>query len=111
MAKKPSAKSKKTAAKSLKNIKKTRSNLPRDKNGRYLPGPGRPKGSKNKTPQQLLDLFLKTAFELEAEKGKSLIDCAKQDRKWFYALVVKMMPKTATVQADIEGEITIRWEK
>jgi hypothetical protein len=108
-AKKP--KSKKSAKKPAD--RKQRNHNGRDAKGRFTSNnPGRPKGSKNKTPQQLLDLFIKTAFEMEQEgKGKALLDCARQDRRWFYSLMAKMVPKSATVQTDIEGEITIKWEK
>ncbi|MBW2411898.1 MAG: hypothetical protein JRF72_19050 [Deltaproteobacteria bacterium] len=99
----------KKKAASLKN--KTKSNLPKTKDGKIKPGPGRPKGTKNKFTQVLVDLVFDIEKEL-TEKKKGLKDCAEQDPKWFYEkFLSKLLPKPVDVSADVSGEFTFKWEK
>ena len=106
------AKKKKTAKKTAASLKnKTKSNLPKTKDGKIKPGPGRPKGLKNKFTQQLVDLVFSIEKDL-AEKKKGLKDCAAQDPKWFYEkFLSKLLPKPVDVSTDIEGEIIIKWQE
>lgn len=85
----------------------------RDAKGHFLPGHGigRPKGSKNKFTQALVDLVFNIEKDLAAKK-KGLKDCADQDPKWFYEkFLAKLLPKPVDVSADIEGEIIIKWQE
>ncbi len=84
----------KTDKSGLSNLKKTAiKNLPKDKNGGVLPGPGRPMGSKNKTPAKLVDKILEIEGQLELD-GKGLLDCARQNPPWFYEkIMAKVLPK------------------
>ena len=57
------------------------------------PGPGRPKGLKNKIPQDLKKRVLAVWEELEA-KNKGLGAEADKDPRWFYENFLKpMLPK------------------
>jgi hypothetical protein len=76
--------------------------LPKDK-----PGPGRPKGLKNKFPTALKEKVLFAAAELE-RNGKSLSDEADKDPKWFWEHFVKpMLPKEVNVLQDTELRVII----
>lgn len=107
MSQKKSAKRKKEG-KSLKNPKKSRSNLPRDENGRFLPGPGRPKGSKNKTPLLFQQLLIDTLFEFENKKGLTLYDWAKQNRNEFMKLMGRVLPKQIDHTGDLDLNLNVR---
>ena len=70
---------------------------------------GRPKGSKNKTPARIVDKIIEINEQLELD-GKGLLDCAKQNPKWFYEKIfIKVLPKPVDVSADIRGEIILTW--
>ena len=68
------------------------------------PGPGRPKGLKNKIPQDLKQRVLATLERLDRE-NKGLDECASQDPKWFLENFVKpLLPKN--IEAKVEHDIT-----
>lgn len=70
---------------------------------------GRPKGTKNKVTKPIVDQILEVSKELE-EKGCGLSECAKQDPKWFYTVLFKnLIPKN--VEVNMDGELTISWQK
>ena len=57
------------------------------------PGPGRPKGLKNKITTDLKQLVLDTLEKLQKE-GKGLTEEAQKDPRWFFEHFVKpMLPK------------------
>jgi len=63
-----------------------------------LPGPGRPKGSKNKIPLGLKEKVLDACVRLEAE-GKDLATLAAKKPVWFWETFVKaMLPKDLTIR-------------
>lgn len=100
------AKSKEVAKKPVRHIK-------RRKNGQFAKGAksGRPKGVKNKKPAILVDKILDIEEKLAKEK-KGLLDCARQDPKWFFEkLLAKILPKPVDVSGDIDHEIKISWLK
>ena len=71
--------------------------------------PGRPKGSKNKSPARIVDKIIEIDGQLELD-GKGLLDCAKQNPKWFYEKIfVKILPKPVDISGDIRGEYIITW--
>jgi hypothetical protein len=83
---------------SLKNKKK--SNLPG-------PGPGRPKGLKNKLPIDLKKRILAVWDQLE-ESGKGLGTEAEKDPQWFYTNMVKpILPKDVKLDSDLNLTIKI----
>ena len=94
MVKKNAKAHKKKDQSGLNNRKKTAvRNLPKDKNGDVLPGPGRPKGSKNKSPARIVDKIIEIDEQLELE-GNGLLDCARLNPKWFYEKIfIKVLPK------------------
>lgn len=75
------------------------------------PGPGRPKGSKDKLARDVKERVMQAWDKLEKE-GKSLYSCAADDPPWFYKTFVRpMIPKDASVSVG-DGEnqvIEIRW--
>ena len=80
-----------------------KSNLPKDKNGKIKPGPGKPRGSANKSTRQIIDMILKVATELQRSPATSLKAVAVKDTKWFYQHVLRMaLPKNIEVKT--EGE-------
>ena len=101
----------------LSNLKKTAvRNLPKGKNCDVLPGPGRPKGSKNKSPARIVDKITEIDDQLDLD-GKGLLDCARQNPKWFYEKIfVKVLPKIIDVDlgsgshGEIKFEIIKRFE-
>ena len=102
-------KRKKKDAKPVKNSKKAGST--KFKKGQSGNPAGRPRGSKNKFTQVLVDLVFDIEKEL-TEKKKGLKDCAEQDPKWFYEkFLSKLLPKPVDVSADVSGEFTFKWEK
>jgi len=86
----------------------------RKKNGQFTKGnPGRPKGTPNKTPTQLVSKILEIDGQLSLE-GKGLLDCAKQDPKWFYEkILAKVLPKNIDFSMGDEkiSEIKVKWAK
>lgn len=65
------------------------------------PGPGRPKGLKNKLPRDLKLKILAITDSLE-EQGKGLEDMAVEEPKWFYENFVKpILPKDVKVDSDM----------
>lgn len=61
------------------------------------PGPGRPKGSKNKLSRDLKEQMFQIMEKLEAD-GKGLAEEADKDPTWFYTNFVKpMLPKNVEV--------------
>lgn len=68
------------------------------------PGPGRPKGSKDKIPRALKTRVLEVWDRLEKRNGKSLLEVASKDPKWFYSTMVKpLLPKAV----DIDGKFDV----
>ena len=81
---------------------------PRQKNDNVAgkPGPGRPKGSKDKIPQDLKKRVLAVWAQLEAE-GKGLHEEAKKKPAWFYENFLKpMLPKNVDIGSD--GPIVLK---
>lgn len=76
--------------------------------GKGTPGPGRPKGSANKTTALLKDAILMAAEEVgEDGAGKDglvgyLRQVAKEDVKAFSGLLGKVLPLTINAQIDVE---------
>jgi hypothetical protein len=65
----------------------------RDSKGRFIKGPGRKPGTKNKLPRALAAKVIHVCEELEKE-GKSLLDEARKDPRWFYAIFIRtLLPK------------------
>jgi len=82
-------------------------NLPKS-NGTEKPGPGRPKGSKNKTPRDLVEKVLKIEADL-AENNKGLADQAKAHPKWFLENFIKpLLPKNMDISSDTEIKIIVK---
>ena len=82
-------------------------NLPK-KNGREKPGPGRPKGSKNRIPRDFVDKVLKIEGDL-AKEGKGLADQAKAHPKWFMEHFIKpLLPKNMDISTDTEINIVVK---
>jgi hypothetical protein len=70
------------------------------------PGPGRPKGSKDKIPRDIRNRVLDVWDQLEKEK-KGLMETARKDPQWFFSTMVKpILPKDVKVES--EGGITIK---
>jgi hypothetical protein len=88
-------------------LKKTKSNLPKDENGKIKPGPGRPKGSKNKTPAMLQELFLGIAFDLDELEERTWFDWAKRNRTEFAKILARMLPKSVDVSGNIDGKLIL----
>ena len=71
------------------------------------PGPGRPKGSKDKLPKALKDRVVAVWNQLEAE-GKGLYETAKVNPEWFYNNFVKpMLPKDIEVNSGPDADIVM----
>jgi hypothetical protein len=67
---------------------------------------GRPRGSRNKLPKNLIDRVLAVSANLE-EQGKGLQDCAEQDPKWFFENFFKpMIPKNVLLGGADPGSRT-----
>ena len=65
------------------------------------PGPGRPKGLKNKLPADLKQRVLATLEKLDRDK-KGLDECASQDPKWFLENFIKpLLPKNIEARVDV----------
>ena len=76
-------------------------------NDKINPGPGRPKGSKDKLPRDLKERVLAVIAKLDKEK-KSLYDIAKKDPKWFYVNFMKpMLPKDVKWEGEMVNEIRV----
>ena len=75
-----------------------------------IPNPtGRPKGSKNKLPRNLVDRVLEISVNLE-EQGMGLQECAEENPRWFFENFMKpMIPKNITW--DKPEQIIIRVEE
>jgi hypothetical protein len=75
------------------------------------PGPGRPKGSKDKIPQCIKARVMAVWDELK-ENGQDLADCAKSDPPWFYQNFVKpMLPKDVVLQGDKDSPLIMKIER
>lgn len=69
------------------------------------PGPGRPKGSKNKAPAELRAMILQA---LEGAGGVEYLQRQAEDNPGpFMSLVGKVLPKE--VEAKVEGGLVIHW--
>jgi hypothetical protein len=72
-------------------VKKTRLKQMGRKN--MPPGPGRPKGKKNKLARGIVEKILQINEKLDKE-GKGLEDCAREDPSWFHSHFTKgLIPK------------------
>ena len=86
----------------------------RNNKGQYKKGAvGRPVGTKNKTPSQLVSKILDIEGTLSLE-GKGLLDCARQDPAWFFEkILAKVIPKN--IDFSLGGkelsEIMVKWAK
>lgn len=61
---------------------------------------GRPKGSKNKLPGQILSRVIDVWDKLEKTKGKSLLEIAKANPEWFYNVFIsRMIPRSIDLNA------------
>ncbi len=69
------------------------------------PGPGRPRGSKNKAPAELRNMILKA---LDESGGVDyLVQQAKENPGPFLSLIGKVLPKE--VDANISGGLVVNW--
>lgn len=75
----------------METVKKTKSNLPG-------PGPGRPKGSQNKTTALLKDAILRAAEKAGGDDGIEgyLVQQAKEEPVAFMGLLGKVLPMQLT---------------
>jgi len=81
--------------------------MPIKKGDRLNPG-GRPKGTKNKVPRDLIDKILFISAELD-KKQTGLKECAEADPPWFFENFIKpIIPKN--VDVNLEGEMKITWQ-
>ena len=105
------AKSAKSKSAGLKNRKKTPAkNFGTDENGKVKPGPGRPKGTPNKTPAQLVHQILEIAGQLTLE-GKGLIDCARQNPQWFFEkILARVVPKSVDIDLGASDDSKVTFE-
>lgn len=73
------------------------------------PGPGRPKGSVNKTSQALKDMILGA---LDGVGGMAYLQQQALDNPGpFMTLVGKVLPMTVAGDADAPVKLTITWDK
>lgn len=76
--------------------------------GKGRPGPGRPKGCKDKIPRGMKERVLDVWLKLE-KGGKGLHVQAKKDPQWFFTTMVKpMLPKEVGAKVDVDGDILIK---
>jgi hypothetical protein len=79
------------------------------KKGERLNPNGRPRGTKNKVPRDLIEKILFISNELD-KQGKGLQACAEQQPDWFFEHFIKpVIPKN--VDVNLEGEMKITWQK
>ena len=71
-------------------------------------GPGRPKGSKNKTSQALKDMIL-SALD-KAGGAEYLVKQAKENPGPFLALIGKVLPTTLSSDPDAPPKLVITWK-
>jgi hypothetical protein len=80
------------------------------KNGKFLnaPGPGRPKGSKNKYTAFAYDLFNVWEEVQGSEKLKEFI--GKNDRNFgkYLEVMARLMPKELKLSGEIDSEVTLK---
>ena len=72
---------------------------------------GRPKGSKNKTPQLLQQLFLDILFEFDEMDGLTNRDWAKQNRNEFMKMVARILPRAVDISGQIDHDVIYKWEE
>jgi hypothetical protein len=72
------------------------------------PGPGRPKGSKNKVPSQLKQMIL-TALD-KAGGVEYLTRQAQENPGPFLSLVGKVLPTTLSSDPDAPPRLVITWK-
>ena len=72
------------------------------------PGPGRPKGSKNKASQALKDMIL-AALD-EAGGVEYLVTQAKENPGPFLALIGKVLPTTLSTDPESPPKLVITWQ-
>ena len=79
--------------------------------GAGKPGPGRPKGSPNKTTALLKDAILQAAEQAGGEDGMIgyLQTQAKDNPTGFMSLLGKVLPMTVTGDANAPVEMVVRW--
>lgn len=77
-------------------------------NPNLQPGPGRPKGSKDKVPRDLKTRVLAVWDQLATEE-KDLLDEARKEPQWFYQNFVKpMLPKDVVLQGDKDAPLYVK---
>ena len=69
--------------------------------GKGLPGPGRPKGSKDKIPQQVAEMVAEALTEVGGVQY--FIDKAETEPKAFMALCGKLMPKDVNLTMTVDN--------
>ena len=94
-----------------KSAKSKPSGKVRQKNGQFAKGnPGRPKGTPNKTPAQLVHQILEIAGQLTLE-GKGLIDCARQNPQWFFEkILARVVPKSVDIDLGASDDSKVTFE-
>lgn len=75
-------------------------------------GPGRPKGSVDRTTRTLKEAILLAAEQAGGEGGLTayLLGQAQANPTAFLTLLGRVLPHTLSGEADTSGEITIRWQ-
>ena len=69
-----------------------------NKEKNYKPGPGRPKGLKNKIPIEIKARVLHVWEKLQGNKGTALLGVAQNDPRWFYEIFGRLLlPKAVEV--------------
>ena len=68
----------------------------------HKPGPGRPKGSKDKLSRNIRERVIQVWDKLEKTPGKSLLVLAKKDPVWFFNTFGK-----ALIPKEITGDISV----
>lgn len=78
--------------------------------GDGTPGPGRPKGSQNKSTASVKEAMLAVYADLQTPTGKPhghFQAWAEENQTEFYKLWSKLIP--VDVKADVGGQIVVRW--
>lgn len=75
--------------------------------GDGTPGPGRPKGSQNKTTKAAKEAIATAAEELGG--SERLVLWAKEDPKNEYAFWTTIYPKLVPLDANVTGNMTVAW--
>lgn len=74
------------------------------------PGPGRPKGSKDKLPRNVKDTILHVWKTLQDDPKRSLMALARKKPAWFYELTKGCFPRSIEFSIDINLDLLSRPE-